>query len=119
MEPESHVSGPGRFRSDLVAGIFKLRADALQMCKGFAQRGHARQMKRHVLEGLRRGPPFVERDCDVVVADRDTPGEFELLLQPECGFPPLRTLPRIAHRQSKMPHHAELERNPALLRPGL
>src|SRR3954467_619309 len=115
MKPDAHVPGTGRFRADLIAGIFDLRADALQMRERFAQGAHVRQMKRHVTEGLRRRLPFVQRDGDVLVSDGHSAVELEFLLQAERALKPLRALARIAHGKSEMPDLTKREWN---LRPA-
>ena len=80
MEPEPHVLGARRFRPDLVARIFDLDIDALQMEERSAQCAHVRQMKRHVPERLRRGLRPMQRDRDIVIADRNAAVELKLLL---------------------------------------
>lgn len=78
VKPKSHVRRARSFRADLVTGIFQIDFVFLQMRQRLAQDRHIRQMKRHVLEYLRRRLAFEQRDGHVFVADRDPVFEFEL-----------------------------------------
>src|SRR5256885_3600482 len=64
-----------------------------------------------MVERFRRGLSFEERDRDIVVADRDSISEFEFLAQTECALKPERAFLWVAHGQTKMSDHAELERD--------
>ena len=77
MEPQAHMFGAWSFRPDLVTGIFEANFVLLQVCQRFSQRGHIRQMERHVVKCRGRGFPFEESDSDVVVPDRNTVLEVE------------------------------------------
>ena len=81
------------------------------MRQRFAQDRHVGQVKRHVVERFRRRLPFEERDRDVVVANRNSIFEFEFLAQTECALKPERAFLWVAHGQTKMSDHAELERD--------
>ena len=105
MKPEAHMPGARCFRTDLVARIFDFHLVFLEMLERLSQCRHVWQMERHVIECSRRGLAFVERDCDVVVANRYATFKLELLRQAESPLEPFRTFLRIAHRQSKMTDH--------------
>src|SRR3954453_393876 len=92
----------GRLRSDLVAWIFEVGTDALQMREGFAQCAHVRQMERHMIERLWRGLTLLQSDRDVLITNGHAAIEFELRLKSKSSFPPLRALARVRNRQSKM-----------------
>jgi len=111
MEPQTDVFRARRFRADFVARIFNIDADLLQMSERLAQRRHVRQMKRHVLNRFRRRLSFKQRDRDGVVANRHAVVEFELFLQTQSAFEPLRTLLRIAYSQAKVADFSKFEGN--------
>jgi hypothetical protein len=83
VKPETHVLRAGAFRTNFIARIFDIDFVFLQMRERLAQDRHVGQMKRHVIERLRRGFALEERDRDVVVADRNAVFEFKLLPQSE------------------------------------
>jgi hypothetical protein len=105
VEPEAHVLGAGRFRTDLVARIFELHLVLFEMLERFSQRRHVRQMERHVTECSRRRLAFVQRNRDAVVADCDATFELELLLETKRALEPFRAFFRVPHRQSEMTDH--------------
>lgn len=106
MKPKAHVSGPWRFRSDLVAGILDFYFMFFEMLKRFSQRRHVRQMEGHVTQCSWRRLSFVQGDRDIRISNGNAPFEFELLLQSQCAFEPFRTFFRVSHRQSKMADYA-------------
>src|SRR5438045_6112435 len=107
MKPETYVRRSRSFRPDLIAGIFDLDLMLFQMRERPSQDRHVRQMKRHVLDRLRRRLPLEQCDRNPVVPDRYSVFEFKFLAQPDHALPPPRALLRIAHRQPKMAHNAE------------
>src|SRR5438045_9531195 len=60
---------------------------------------------------LRRRCSAKQRDRDVVVSNRHSIFEFELLLQTQSTLEPLRSLFRIAHGQSKVADFSKCEWN--------
>ena len=70
-----------------------------------------RQMKRHVTDRFGRRLPFVQRDRNVFIPDRDAILERELRLQPERALESLRAPLRMTHRQPKVPDDSNLKRN--------
>src|SRR5439155_24175464 len=95
----------------LVAGIFYVRTDTLQILARFPQCRHVWQMKRHVVNRSGRRFALEQRNRDAVVANGDAILEIEFLVQSKCAFEPFRALFRIAHRQSKMANFPECEWN--------
>jgi len=97
VKPQTHVGRAGPFRADFVARILKIGTDTFQVIERFSQRGHVRQMKRHVIDRFRRWFAFEQRDRDVVVANRDAVIEIEFLFQPQSALEPFRAFLWIAH----------------------
>ena len=77
MEPQAHVFRTWSFRPNFVARIFDLNFVSLQVRQRFSQRGHVRQMERHVVNCRGGRFPLEERDSDVVVSDRNAVLELE------------------------------------------
>src|SRR5678815_289613 len=105
MKPKAHVSGPWRFRSDLVTGIFDFNFMFFEMLKRFSQGRHVRQMERHMTQCSWRRLSFVQGDRDIRVSDCNAPFKFELFLQSQCAFEPFRTFFGVSNRQSKMAYY--------------
>ena len=55
-------------------------------------------------------PAFVQRDGDVVVANRDAIFVFELLLESERALEPSCALLRVTHGEPEMTHDTDDER---------
>src|SRR5690348_10373077 len=66
-------------------------------------------MKRHVIDCSRRRVSFEERDRDIVIPNRNSFVEIELLLQTERALKPASAFLRIAHRESKMTDNSKLK----------
>src|SRR5438067_1805003 len=79
------------------------------MAQRLFQHRHARQVKRHVAEGAGGWPPLVEGNRYVVISNRDSAVELELLFQTERALEPFRASFRAAHRQSEVADHAHRE----------
>src|SRR5262252_5030471 len=109
MKPQAHVLRPRCFRSDLVSRIFNIDPVFLQVRQCLAQDRHARNMKGNVIKRLWGWLSLEECDRDVVVANRDTAVEFELLAQAEHALKPARTLFWIAHGESEMSDFAKVK----------
>src|SRR5437762_1804939 len=107
VKPETHVRRTRRFRADLVTRILNLDLVLFQMRQRLSQDRHIGQMKRHVIESLRRRLSFKQRDGDVVVADRNSVVEFKLFAQPDDSLKPAGALLWIAYGQTEMADHAE------------
>src|SRR5882724_10704754 len=111
MKPKAHVFRSRGFRTNLVAWIFYIGTDALQMCERFSQRRHVWQMERHMIKRFRRWLSFKQRDRDILVADCDAIFEIEFFPQSKRALEPFRAFVRIAYGQTKVSNLAECERN--------
>ena len=96
-----------RFWTNLVAPIFEFDLVLFKMCQRLSQDRHLGQVKRHVLESLRRRFAFKQRDGDVVVPNRDSVVEFKLFAQSEDTLKPAGTFLWIAHGEAEMADYAE------------
>ena len=81
MKPEAQVRGTWRFRTNLVARILDFSANFLEMPEGSLQSFQVGQMKRHVVNRLRRRLTVEQCNCDISIANRDTILKFEFFLE--------------------------------------
>ena len=108
VKPQAHMRRARRCRADLVAGIFQFYAVFLQHVERFAQRAHALEVKRHVVDRVRMWCAFEKPDDHRVVRQRDGLIGPEHFLQIEVLGLKLRVLLRFSDGKTEMPNRAKL-----------
>src|SRR5580658_4406536 len=96
-----------RCRADLVARIFEVYAVSLQRFERFAQRAHAVELKRDVVDRVRMWSAFEEPDDNRAVRQRDRLIGPEHFPQIEVLGPKLRALLWVSDGKAEMPDRAK------------